>query len=454
MAERLNVLLVVIGCARADRLSSYGYGRETTPFLDQLGREGVRFPHMFATAPTTLAAHGALFTGLHSATHGATEESRSLSARYNVMPRYLKAAGYRAAAFCTNPWISPDTGFGQAFDAFFTQRYRHRFAARALLYGRKASDRLLRRDDAGGRRTNAALRRWIASSDQPFFAFVHYNETHMPFQLPPPYDRLFVPRALPASRVRAVNQDGERCVGGDGALREEDGAILQALYDGALRYVDTRVREVAEFLRARGEWERTLCIVTGDHGEHLGERGRLGHACGLADALLHVPLLLRCPPRVPQGFVVDELASTVDMLPTILQVLALPEAGARLHGRALLEEGRATTGPAFTIAERFRPDVPALQRRFPDWDPQPFDVRQKAIRTRREKFIWRSDEANELYDLVNDPAETQNVIARESDRAETLRRQLFDWLASVERWESEAPALEGGRAERAADNQG
>ena len=219
-------------------------------------------------------------------------------------------------------------------------------------------------------------------------------------------------------------------------MGDEDFGILRALYDGALRYVDTRLRELAEFLRARGEWERTLCVVTADHGEHLGDHGMLGHTLGLADSLLHVPLLLRCAPWVPQGFVVDELAETTDIMPTILRLLGIPEEGGRLHGRALLEGGRATAGPGFTIAERFRPNVSALSavhQRFPQLDTRPFDIRQKAIRTKREKFVWRSDEVNEFYDLAKDPAEAHNVIAEESDRAEALRRRLFDWLASVER---------------------
>jgi len=147
-------------------------------------------------------------------------------------------------------------------------------------------------------------------------------------------------------------------------------------------------------------------------------------------------LLLRCPPCLPQGFVVDELAATTDVLPTILALLGLPEESGRLHGRACLEAGRVTAGPAFTVAERFRPNLDAIRQQFPQCDLRPFDVRQKAIRTRHEKFVWRSDEANELYDLRADPSEARNLIEREPARADSLRRQLFDWLAAVEKCET------------------
>jgi arylsulfatase A-like enzyme len=156
MAESLNVLLVVLGSARADHLSCYGYTRETTPVIDALAREGVRFSAMIATAASALSAHASLFTGAPAVVHGATEERGSLAARGPVLAEWFKAAGYRTAAFCTHPAVSPDTGFGRGFDAFFTQRYHNRIAARAVSLGRRASDALLRRRDAGARRTNQA----------------------------------------------------------------------------------------------------------------------------------------------------------------------------------------------------------------------------------------------------------------------------------------------------------
>jgi len=442
MSERLNVLIVILDCARADHLSCYGYARETTPFLDRVAQEGVRFPNMIATAPWTLPSHASLFTGLHSVTHGATDENRFLSARHKLLPEYLKAHGYRTAAFCTNPWVSPETGFGRGFDAFYTQRHHNRLAARALLYGRKASDRLLRRDDSGARRTNHALKRWLASGREPFFAFVHYNETHLRFHPPPPYDRMFLPRGVTAARVAAVNQDCNKYIAGAVPMTPEDFAILTALYDGEFRYVDNRLREIADFLQARNEWDRTLYIVTGDHGENLGEHGMMSHKFVLYDTLLRVPLLLRCPPRVPQGFVVDELAQMTDILPTVLRVLGIPEDTGPVQGRPLIEDGRATPGPAFTISEKFRPSLAGFHKRFPNFDTRSFDVRKKAIRTKREKFIWHSDEANEFYDLIEDPGEEDNLIERDAARADALRRQLFDWLAAAEKFESDAQAPE------------
>jgi len=103
----------------------------------------------------------------------------------------------------------------------------------------------------------------------------------------------------------------------------------------------------------------------------------------------------------------------------------------------LLREGRATPSPGFAVAERFRFPLEGLRKRFPEVDWRGLDVRLKAIRAGREKFVWHSDEANELYDLVVDPEEKHNLIETHGARADALRRQLFDWFASIPRREPE-----------------
>jgi len=456
VTDQLNVVLVVLDSARADHLSSYGYARQTMPFLDQLGREGVRFQQMISTSSWTLPSHASLFTGLFPSTHGATDENRLLASRHRLLAEYMKDAGYRTAAFCTNPWVSPQTGFGRGFDLFHTQRVAGRLAGRATLYARKASDRVLGRDDSGARRTNRALGAWLEQGGEPFFAFVHYNEPHLPFRPPGPYDRMFMPRGITSARINAVNQDANQYIAGAVQMTEEDFVILNALYDGELRYADMRLQEIADALVRQGRWDRTVLIVTADHGENLGEHHMMGHKFVLCDTLLRIPLIMRCPRLIPQGFVVDELAQLTDITPTVLDFAGVETDGGRLSGRALIKDGQATPGPAFAIAERHRPNLTVFQQRFPQFDVRRYEVRQKAIRTRREKFIWHSDEANEFYDLIRDPGEEDNLVESEAQRAEALRRALFDWFAGIERSEGDgrAPAMDAamrGQLERLGD---
>jgi arylsulfatase A-like enzyme len=426
MGEPLNVLLIVLEGARVDHLSAAGEPA-TTPFLEQVAREGVRFPHAFTSAPASVPAVASMLTGLFASLHGATEETRALGPAPRLLPELLRAAGYRTAAFCPHPAISPQNGFGRGFDRFYTQRVGGRIAGRAADYARRASDRVLGRGDAGARRTTYALLDWLSASPEPFFAFVHFREPLRPLRPPAPYDRTAMPAGLTAAQARAANQPGDDTA--RPVVSADETAALAALHDGALRYVDLRLRQIADALAAGDRWERTLFIVTASYGEDLGERGSLGGPASLCDATLRVPLLLRCPGRIPAGFVVDEVAQPVDLLPTIAALSGCP-LDAPVQGRALLTASGASTGPRAVLVEAFRPLASALASAGDPLDT----VRRKVIRTRREKLVWRSDEANALYDLAHDPDERENIAEQHPERVDRLRRALFDWLADGERW--------------------
>lgn len=439
MAEKLNVLLISIDGARPDHLGCYGHTRETTPFLDRVAREGVRFTSAFTTAPWSLAAHASLLTGLFTSTHGASHEHPSLDAGPATLAEVLGGAGYRTAAFSSDPWINPARGFGRGFDHFHTLLGDGRSIARAAFYARRATDRILRRSDDGARRANLALFDWLGASEQPFFALVHYGEPRLKRQPPSAYERMFLSPDVPRGQVRAVERAWMR---DESAAEEANGdawRILDAVYEGALRYIDDRVEELARHLESRDLWDRTVVLLVADHGQDLGEHAATPVGLGLHDTVLRVPLLLRSP-TVPQGFVVDEIAQHVDVAPTLLHAVGV-EAPAAMQGRALIRDGKVTAGPGFAVAERFRPGLRPRPKREADGDLSHLDVRERVLRTRREKFVWRSDERNELYDIVADPAERTNLIHEGGARGARLRAQLFDWLSSIERHQPQAPPV-------------
>ncbi len=428
-----NVLLVVLEGARADHLSCAGYERDTTPFLDQVAREGVRFTHAFTTAPSSVAAHGSMFTGLFPSLHGVTEETGVLGPGQRVLAEVLKAAGYRTAAFCPDPSIGPETGFGRGFDRFYTQRGGGRITGRAADYARRASDRVLGRGDAGARRTTQMLLDWLAAGRAPFFAFVHYREPLRPLRPPAPYDRAFLPVALIGAHARGAPRAGD---GPARVVSLDEAAVLAAMHDGALRYADLRLKQLADALAVAGRWEQTLFITTPSYGEDLGDAGTVGGPPTLRDARLRVPLVMRCPGRFPAGFVVEEFAQPVDLLPTVAALTGCT-LEAPVQGRALLTASGATPGPRAVIAEAFRASASAGALLGPRGGRGAAGVRRKSIRTRRERFVWQSDEANALYDLACDPGERRNLAGAEPERADRMRRDLFDWLADSQRWARE-----------------
>ncbi len=403
--ETANVLLLVLDGARPDHFSSSGYPSETTPFLDQVAREGVRFPLAFTTAPSSVAAYASMLTGLFPSLHGATEETGVLGPGVPVLPELLKREGYRTATFAPDGSLSPELGFGRGFDRCYTPRGGARFTGRAAAYARRASDRVLGRADAGARRITQALLEWIEAGREPFFAVVRFAEALQSLRPPPPYDRAFAP-------------------GGDAARRRLDPARAAAitLHDGALQYLDMRVKQIADALAGAGRWDRTLFIATSAYAEPLVEPGVGDGAAALRDTVLRVPLIMRYPGPIPTGFIVEEFVQPIDILPTVAALTGAAATGA-VQGRALFTPTGATAGPRAAIAEAFRSTAGGRRR--------------KAIRTRREKFIWQSDEDNALYDLVRDPDECVNIAAAEPERADRLRRTLFDTLADAERWGAE-----------------
>lgn len=401
--DAINVLLVSLEGVRADHVGSAGDHARTTPFFNRLAREGVRFPQAFTTAPARAAAYASLLTGLMPSLHGATEETGVLGPIPHVMPELLQRAGYRTAAFGPDLAIRPECGFGRGFERWYTPRAATRLTGRAAAYARRASDRVLGRTDGGARRTTQALLEWLAPADHPFFALVRFAE---PLRLTP----------VPASSRHTTS----RVAAGHGRNGRSGTIDANAAgHDEALCRIDLHLQEIADALGAAGCWERTLCIVTGVYGPLVDSPAATPAVNAFRDSAWRIPLLVRCPGRVPSGFTVDEFAQLTDLLPTVTALTGCADPGIT-QGRPLFRGSGATVGPTAVFAEAFRMG--------------PHGVRRKAIRTRREKLIWQSDEDNTLYDLIRDPEEQWNVAPTDPERADRLRRALFDALAAGERW--------------------
>jgi arylsulfatase A-like enzyme len=217
-------------------------------------------------------------------------------------------------------------------------------------------------------------------------------------------------------------------------MTEEDFEILRACYDGALASIDEEIGHLVEWLRTRGILDRTLLIVTSDHGENIGDHRLMSHAYSLHDTLIRVPLIIRYPECFPRGERTTSHVQLTDVFPTILDTLQLevPEVRAELQGESLLGD-RSGEANRFAYAEMLapHPSIPALNRRagLPEDTPQPqHDRSLRCIRTLDSKFIWSSDGQHILYDLRQDPAETINLYPERPGTAAVLEKHLMSWL--------------------------
>lgn len=385
-----NILFVTIESMRADHAGAYGYARDTTPTLDALADEGTLFETVVTTSNWTLPAVMSMFTSLFPGLHGAVSPQTRLRPDVKTLPGVLREAGYQTAAIISNPMLHRTFGCDAGFDLYDDFSIALDVGGMDIL-GDGAPPRLTHVvERITGPRTTQLADAWLRNRDpdRPFFLHVFYFDPHYSYLSPPPYNTMFTDSAYDGS------QDGRGIKGIDSdALTSSDKAHIVALYDGTVRFTDTQIARLLGIVESLGLEDRTLVIVTGDHGEEFWEHGSTAHGHTLYDELLLVPLVVRGPGVAP-GQRIGGQISQLDIMPTLLAFLDLDIPDQCLgvsHAGLLRGGGEPPSVPAFmeSVADR----IPQAGLRTPDW-----------------KLIERYDTgAFEVYALTDDPEETRNL---------------------------------------------
>ncbi|HEX9637211.1 MAG TPA: tetratricopeptide repeat protein [Acidobacteriota bacterium] len=372
--EHPNLLLISVDTLRADRLSSYGYQGLQTDNLDRLASGGVRFEQAFSPVPVTLPAHVSMLSGLYPFQHGVQDNGRFQVPEGQVLlAERLKAAGYRTAAFVSSIVLDRVYGLDQGFDL-----YDISIDPALSLLGQPF--------ERPANATVSAALDWLRrDSSGPFFLFVHLFDPHAPYRPPAPFSQRYQDRP----------------------------------YDGELAFVDAEIGNLLNYLEDQGLDDETLVVFTADHGESLGEHGEPTHGVFLYDSTVRVPLILRLPGTLPQGQVVQQPCSLVDLVPTVLAALELPSAPG-LPGRDLMPGTAAPGGGAAATAAGDDEAAVLLESDF-----QRYNFLWSALAALRLQD-WKYVRAPrpELYNLKRDPGELQNLIDRQPDRARQMAAQL------------------------------
>ena len=419
--ERPNVILIVIDTLRADHLSAYGYGRKTSPNIDRLAAQGVLYEQCISASSWTLPAHASLFTGLFARDHHTTSENWKLDESYDTLAEQLRGAGYHTGGFSNNVWIDDHSGLLQGFDKFLRMWRRQPTRDKGISFDDPATD-------MAAKETNAEIFEWLdglAEKDRPFFVFINYFEPHLPYRPTRPYHDDFLPAEVdPGTVLRLRSFYSPREYGyivGAPWMKVSDREIeiLAALYDGEIAYVDSIVGQLVEGLRSRGLLDDTLLVLTSDHGEHFGENQMLSHKLSVYDPLLQVPLILWNPERIPSGRRIRTQVQAHDVFDSILRI-----AGVRKDSDpALPFEDRARD---YTFAELAYPRIflEVVRKEIPGWNIDAFARGLQVVRGPRFKLISGSDGSLELYDLVDDPLESRNLVAAEPEVLQAMQQAL------------------------------
>ena len=429
-----NVLFIVLDTTRADRLSAYGYGRPTTPHLERITADGLTFRRAYAASPWTLPSHASMFTGEYAGIHNATWEHQYLDDRLPTLAEHLSGLGLRTAAFSKHVWLSDETGLMRGFEQFYDLYWRSTTALVAL--SRFVSDELRTRkgiEDKGAALVTARFKKWIDGyGDEPFFAFINYLEPHAHYQPPAPFRERFLADGRKDTfwgRDRQVSV--QKFNAGVMEYSDEDMAAFSDLYDGAVAYQDSMMGEALDHLRDRDLLDRTLLIITADHGENLGEHDLLGHEFCVYNTLLHVPLIVRLPGVVPAGMTFETPVENRLVWSMIDLILGSGDEARPLPAdqlAAVLREPDDAGGPI--LSELYiRPLTSEMWLNSPRLSE--YDRRLRCVQINDGKYIWSSDGGNELYDLAVDPGELINLAGLHLEDAGVLRDLLLAKAAAL-----------------------
>jgi arylsulfatase A-like enzyme len=446
-----NVCIVVLDAVRAQNLNLYGHERETSPNIDQLAEESVVFDHAVSPAGVTVDSTASLFTGLYPGTHQ-TGQYLQLVADGPRLAEMFSDSGYRTGAFPANPFIGPGFGFDTGFDVFRSSE--HRFARGMdirkffsenkerpvheiyLQFLKESLDRnfpyhvgnalqfrfeLFTRNDNGAEDAVWKSIEFVEDSNSPWFQYVHLNEAHMKnipdlYKLPEEHLYRFVDRE--SVQTTSLSQSNEQ------HYSEESMDVHQRLYDGAIHYLDERVAEIIEAIKRMDQWDDTLFIITADHGELLGEHGRIGHG-ELYEPCVNVPLIIK-PAESMQRTVGRESkrTSTIGLYSLLAEIVG--------H-----EEGQVHS----EVDSVFNDQEPVLvQDNSSTWNWSSYESGtpgQHAIYSDGLKLIRRGTES-ELYRILDDPEE-QNSLRVDSQEFAQMN-ELMD--AVLERFEQSGKSVE------------
>ena len=416
-----NILLVVLDTVRADALGLYGADREVAPNLARIADQGVVFNAAWSTAPWTLPSQAGMFTGRLPHELSADWLSR-LDASYPTLAEELSARGWLTGGFVGNThYCSAETGLGRGFTHYEAYRLSWADFALCTALGRKLLFSHLpvqfglydwpARKRA--REVNESFIAWLdRRQERPFFAFLNYFDAHDPYFAPSGF-RTCAPDDFQETLLLRywwwVHKEG---------LSESHLRMLRGGYEDCIRGLDHQLGQLFDQLKRRGELDDTLIIITADHGEHFAEHELFLHGNSLYEPLLHVPLFVVWPDKIPAATRVDAPVSLRGLPNTVFELLGeerlFPGASWVRHWNK--DAANSSEWESIVAEIASQAGIPPCHGRSPVAAGS-----MQCVRVENMKYIHNGDASEELYDLAKDPDEQKN-LANDLEHQELLGR--------------------------------
>lgn len=428
--QKRSVLFCLIDTCRADRMSVYGHDRPTTPFLEEIASRGVVFERCYSQAPWTKPSMAALLTSRYPSETGVYKLFQRLPGRFETFPEVLAKAGWHTAGFSANPIMGEFSNYTQGFREFVESTQVNQ--ANPIQFASGSAAKL-----------NEYVLPWLRRNESwPVFLYVHSVDPHEEYSPAEPYLEAFAdPDEVEAYRMEWSELletrppvPGNHVTQWNFEQAEIDPEPFIAtgldLYDADIRANDAEIERLWSKIQEDGWGDDVVFVLTSDHGEEFFEHGGTSHGYSLYRELLHVPLILYAPGLLPAGKRVEEPVRSIDIYPTLLDLLDL-EAPAGLTGRSLLplvHEHSEEPAPRVFSEQTEDPggrqlgSAAGVALSVVDGD-------RKFILNLRSPYR-RERPRHELYDLATDPGELRNLAEQAPEAAVAYERLLLGWSAA------------------------
>lgn len=401
-----NVILIAIDALRADHLGCYGYERQTSPYIDAFAKEGVLFKNCYVQASWTKPSTASLLTSLYPAVHRTTCPGNALPKEIETLAEILKKEGYLTYGYVANPNLKTIFDFDQGFDFYddyLMRDKRYYSAMRIFQRGFPFFKRITGKTFYFSDRDNIVLANkriipWLERyKENNFFMYLHYMDPHDPYSPPAPYDKMYP------------------------HVKRDRNSKNISLYDGEIRFTDEHIGRLFEKLKSLGVYDKSLIVITSDHGEAFGEHNDTRHGRTVYNELLKVPLIIKYPNSVRADTIIEKQVRSIDVLPSILGFLNISHEKS-LDGANLSDLLKSNEDGDF--CEYVYVDNKYYYKSY---------VHEGLVKNNEWKYIYteKSQLRNieevgheELYNLIDDPGELNNLIKQDPEISKTMRKKL------------------------------
>ncbi|WP_435320316.1 sulfatase [Haloarchaeobius sp. TZWSO28] len=453
-----NVVLLVMDTARASD-TRYVQENLTDSTLAKLAAEGTTYSEVYTNSPWTLPSHTSMFTGTYTSKHGTHAGHKSYNGQFPTLAEELSAVGYETVGITNNAWVTNEFGLARGFERFrkvwqyiqtetdlgeikLTTHGTEQImeTAKALLNGDLIANLLntfygqfvYRRSDYGAARTNTLVEQWLRNreTDNPFFLFLNYLEPHLDYQPPKEWVQPFLPDNATYKDAMAIPQEPWEYIAGTQSVSDSEFELLQALYRGEIAYLDHQIGVLQALLDQHGEWDDTVFVIVGDHGENIGDHGLMDHQYSVHDTLLHVPLTITGG-AFAGGGESDRLVQPLDLYPTIMDIAGVSVPS---HVQGMSIHPDTVNEPRKQVVAEYCSPQPTIERLSEQTgvsreELSQYDRSLRALRTSDYKLVRDSRDSVELFNMTAD-GETETCA--EPDVQEELEGKLDAWLDSFE----------------------